>query len=191
MASEFVLGFCALAAIGPASIPALVSFRRFTNFLLMPIVPGLRSCYTKVGRIFYFGRMLDKIRLHAAGKLPEADYAANLGKGFDGRTCSFLRVNYDELKAKVLTGGLSDEQLLAWADQHGGSRSDEDCEIWNNFMMKRCWRDEGAALLARRIQESGLEGKPILAMFDYIDFDEGRDPVTTRAWEALVAQKPK
>ncbi len=39
----------------------------------MPHVPGLRSCYAKVGRLIYFGRMLDKIRLHASAKLPE-DY---------------------------------------------------------------------------------------------------------------------
>ena len=150
----------------------------------MPIVPGLRSCYAKVGRVFYFGRMLDKIRLHAAGKLPVADYAANLGKGFDGRTCSFLRVNYDELKAKTLAGGLTDEQLLAWAEQAGGRRSDEECDIWNGYMMKRGWRDDVIPLLTRRIQESGLEGKTILTMFDYIDYDEGRDPVATQAWKA-------
>ncbi len=35
----------------------------------MPSVPGLRSPYAKVGRLVYFGRMLDKIRLHAAGRL--------------------------------------------------------------------------------------------------------------------------
>jgi hypothetical protein len=34
-------------------------------------VPGLRSSYEKVGGIVYFGRMLDKIRLHASGRLPE------------------------------------------------------------------------------------------------------------------------
>jgi hypothetical protein len=34
-------------------------------------VPGLRSLYEKVGGIVYFGRMLDKIRLHASGRLPE------------------------------------------------------------------------------------------------------------------------
>ena len=28
----------------------------------MPYVTGLRSCYTMVGRLVYFGRMLDKIR---------------------------------------------------------------------------------------------------------------------------------
>ena len=44
----------------------------------MPNIPGLRSCYDKVGRLIYFGRMLDKIRLHAAGQLPP-DYVENLG----------------------------------------------------------------------------------------------------------------
>lgn len=40
----------------------------------------------------YFGRMLDKIRLHAAGALP-VDYVVNLGDAkptvFDGRICRF------------------------------------------------------------------------------------------------------
>ncbi|HVU36208.1 MAG TPA: DUF5069 domain-containing protein [Opitutaceae bacterium] len=150
----------------------------------MPIVPGLRSPYDKVGRLVYFGRMLDKIRLHAAGKLPVSDYGANLGQGFDGRCCAFLRVSYDELKAKVLAG-TSDDEVLAWAEQHGGRRSDEECEIWNGFMIKRGWRDAGATNLANRIRESGLEAKTVLTMFDYIDFDEGRDPIATRTWEKV------
>lgn len=150
----------------------------------MPNVPGLRSPYVKVSRLVYFGRMLDKIRLHARGALPVADYAANLGKGFDGRCCSFLRVNYDELKARVLAGDLSDEQLLAWCHERGGARTDEECEVWNGFMMKRGWRDPGAGTLAKRIKESALEAKPVMTMFDYLDFDEGRDPVAARAWES-------
>ena len=148
----------------------------------MPHVPGLRSPYHKVGRLVYFGRMLDKIRLHARGALPAADYAANLGKGFDLRCCSFLRVSYDELKARVLATGASDEPLLAWAHEHGGARTDEECEIWNGFMMKRGWRDAGAEILAKRIAESHLEGKPVMTMFDYLDFDEDRDPVAARSW---------
>src|SRR4051812_1169198 len=149
----------------------------------MPNIPGVRSCYAKVGRLYYFGRMLDKIRLHAAGKLPVADYVPNLGKGFDGRTCSFLRINYDDLKPLVLAGKMTDEQLLAWAEERGGRRTDEECEVWNEFMMKRGWRDPAAATLAKRIRESGFEGKPILSMFDYIDFDEGRDPVSSPPWQ--------
>lgn len=149
----------------------------------MPIVPGLRSPYAKTGRLVYFGRMLDKIRLHARGALPAADYAANLGKGFDARCCAFLRVDYDELKTRVLAGEEDDGALLAWCHARGGARNDEECEIWNGFMMKRGWRDGAADVLAKRIAESGLQAKPIATMFDYLDFDEGRDPVTPRLWE--------
>lgn len=148
----------------------------------MPNVPGLRSPYVKVGRLVYFGRMLDKIRLQAAGQLPAADYAPNLGKGFDGRCCNFLRVNYDELKARTLQGG-TDAEVLGWAEAKGGPRTDEECEVWNGFMMKRGWRDAGAGTLAQRIKESALEAAPVMTMFDYLDFDEGRDPVSVRAWE--------
>lgn len=148
----------------------------------MPSVPGLRSPYAKVGRLVYFGRMLDKIRLHAAGQLPP-DYHANLGKGFDARCLAFLRVDYASLKARTLAGDLDDAQLLAWAEQQGGTRTDEDCEVWNGFMMKRGWRDAAGEILAKRIRESALETKPIATMFDYLDFDEGRDPVSSRAWE--------
>ena len=40
------------------------------------IIPGLRSPFDPVNGLFYFGRMLDKIRLQAAGKLPEGWQAA-------------------------------------------------------------------------------------------------------------------
>ncbi len=67
----------------------------------MPHVPGLRSCYAKVGRLVYFGRMLDKIRLHAAGQLP-AEYQANLGDDkfltLDGRCCRFLGVAHAAIR---------------------------------------------------------------------------------------------
>ena len=44
--------------------------------------------------MMYFPRMLDKIRLHARGGLPE-DYHKNLGavKAADGACCNFLRVH--------------------------------------------------------------------------------------------------
>jgi len=151
----------------------------------MSIVPGLPSPYVKTGRIVYFARMVAKIRLHAAGRLPVEEYVPNLGNGFDGRCCTFLRIDYAELRERTLGAAETDEALLVWAEGRGGRRSDEECEIWNAFMMKRGFRDAPAveATLARRIRESGLEAKLILTMFDYIDFDEGRDPVSARAWE--------
>lgn len=141
----------------------------------------LRTPYATVGRLVYFGRMLDKIRLHAAGKLPP-EYVANFGDAkpgmFDTRCCEFLRVRHAELTARTLAGG-TDEEVLAWAEQKGGRRTDEECYVWNHFMQKRGWRDEARPRLLQRIQESGLQGKPIETFFDYLDFDEGRVPPQT------------
>lgn len=153
----------------------------------MPHVPGLRSPYVKVGRIVYFGRMIDKIRLQAAGQLP-ADYQANMGRGFDDRCFTFLRIKYDDLKAHVLANPQATElELLTWAEQRGGVRDDEECEVWSGFMMKRGWRDEGAPMLARRMKEGGIEDKPAMTMFDCLDFDEGRDPVAAKSWEGSTS----
>ncbi len=153
----------------------------------MPHVPGLRSCYTKVGRLVYFGRMLDKIRLHAAGKLP-ADYVDNLGDArvnmLDGRCCRFLGVRYDDLRERTLQGG-TDEEILAWVHARGTARSDEDCHMWNRFLLKLGWRDERSAVLPQRIKDSGLTGKPIETILDHIEYDEGRDPVATHAWDNI------
>jgi gluconokinase len=151
----------------------------------MPNIPGLRSPYAKVGRLVYFGRMLDKIRLHAAGTLPP-EYVANLGDAtpglFDTRCCQFVGVGYDDIKARALAGE-PDDSVLAWIEQTAGRRTDGECEVWNGFMMKRGWRDAANARLRQRIAEGRLEDKPIQTMFDCIDFDEGRDPVANTSWE--------
>jgi hypothetical protein len=153
----------------------------------MAHVPGLRSPYAKVGRLVYFGRMLDKIRLHTAGSLP-AEFVKNLGTSvpafYDARCCRFLGIAYDALVARVQQGG-SDDDILAWAERTGKPRSDDDCMVWNRFMTKLGWRDDRSAALAQRIIDNGLSGKPIETMFDMIEFDEGRDPIAERAWEKL------
>ena len=150
----------------------------------MPNIPGLRSPYVKVGRLVYFGRMLDKIRLHAAGQLPP-EYVANLGDTqpgvFDTRCCLFLGVKFADIQTRTLAGG-TDEEILAWCEQQDPKRSDQECEIWNGFMMKRGWRDVARVRLTQRIAESGLHDKTIETFFDYIDYDEGRDPVAAQAW---------
>ena len=146
----------------------------------MPALTGLRSCYARVGRLVYFGRMLDKIRLHSTGSLTP-DYHANLGGGFDARCCTFLRVSYEDVVAQVKQGG-SDEAVLAWCESHGGSRTDDECNIWCRFMMKIGWRDDRTSVLQQRIKEYGLVGRPIETFFDLNEYDEGRDPVATRPW---------
>lgn len=147
----------------------------------MPSVPGLRSNYSRLGGLVYMGRMIDKIRLHAAGHLP-AEYHKNLGGGFDARACAFLRVGYDDLRNHVLATGGSDEEVLAWCFRKAG-RTEAECLWFNSFLLKRGWRDDSHGLLRERIREYGLEGKPIETWFDLNEFDEGRDPVAERAWE--------
>lgn len=147
----------------------------------MPNVPGLRSIYHKTERLVYFGRMLDKIRLHASGSLP-AEYQKNMGGYFDARCCDFLKVDHAAVQKRTLQGG-TDEEVLAWCHEQGTQPTDDECDIWNSFMMKRGWRDPLTERLQMRIKESGFEDKPIETMFDYIEFDEGRDPVANRSWD--------
>lgn len=138
-------------------------------------VEGLRSPHIKTGAIVYFGRMLDKIRLHAAGALPK-DYQENLGAGFDGFCCQFLYLDYAALAARVRLGG-TDEELMGWALQKGRKPNDYEAMVWNEFMRKRGWNDEASDRLKMRKAESGFpERDDIQTFFDYIDLDEERDP---------------
>jgi hypothetical protein len=137
-------------------------------------IPGLRSPADTVGGIVYFGRMIDKIRLHQAGKLGE-DYVPNLGKGFDARCVRFLRISYQALVDRVAERTTSDEELLEWAHQNGVRPDDEDIEVWNGFLSKRGWRDEGTPTLKKRKADAGIADRDdIQTFFQLIDFDEGR-----------------
>ena len=100
----------------------------------------LRSPYNKVGGLFYFGRMLDKIRSFAKGELP-FEYQVNLGKGFDKKCVSFLRVRY-ELVVDYVNYGLSDEAILETCFGMGRRPSEAEIYVWNEFMRKRGWNDE-------------------------------------------------
>ena len=140
------------------------------------LIPGLRSPRDQVKGLVYFGRMLDKIRLAAAGNLPEA-WQATRGtaskRNFDSRCCKFLDIDYAALEAETLKGG-SDEELLAWAFAHGRQPSEVEVEVWNGFMTKYGWRDAGTQRLNERLAEIGLPPYTVQTMFEFIDLDEGR-----------------
>jgi hypothetical protein len=136
---------------------------------------ALRSPSEKVGGLFYFGRMLDKIRLHGRGELPP-DYHANLSKGFDEKCVTFLRINYGQLVERVKQGG-TDEEILQWCLNAGCSPSADDIYVWNEFMRKRGWNDEVSEILQRRKREAGMADRAdIETAFQFIDADEGRLP---------------
>lgn len=138
----------------------------------------VRSPAEKMGGVVYFGRMLDKIRLHARGELPE-DYQANLGKGFDRKVCAFLHLDYGEVARRV-NEGETDDEMLEWALTAGRRPTEDEITMWNEFMRKFGWRDYAAEILARRKRDAGMENRSDLeTMFQFIDADEGRKPVTS------------
>jgi hypothetical protein len=121
-----------------------------------------RSPSELVGGLRYFARMLDKIRLRARGEL-HSDYHANLGhrKAADGAMCNFLRIDYQQLRQRVLEGG-SDEEVLEWCYQNGRR-------------LKFGWNDLATPTLERRKKELGISDRAdIQTMGDLFDYEEGR-----------------
>src|SRR4029453_9103470 len=106
--------------------------------------------------LIYFARMLDKIRLHAAGRL-EPGYFVGVEDStfFDARCTRFLGVNYDELVDRTLQGG-SDEEILEWCFARGRKPSEEEISIWNAFLRKRGWRDDASEELAESKKDAGF-----------------------------------
>jgi hypothetical protein len=137
-------------------------------------VEGLRGCYEKTGGLFYFARMCSKIRLHAEGNLPE-QFHALLGNGFDGRTCRYLGVSYEDVRSGVLAEK-SDAEVLELCFGHGRRLTDEEVLIYNSFMSKRGWHDdETDEFIPEMIREYGLpDDGSVRTDFDLIEMDEGR-----------------
>jgi len=126
-----------------------------------------------VGGLVYFGRMLDKLRLHARGQLPP-EYVERLGTGLDGRCCEFLGVKYEVIKPAVLAG-LSDDAALAWCFKHGRHPSEQEIYYFSSWLTKFGWRDKATPMLKQQLKDYGLEEhSEIQTIFDVIEADEGR-----------------
>lgn len=138
------------------------------------------SDHVKTRGLVYFARMVDKIRLHAAGKLP-ADYVSHLGAttdntSFDARCCRYLDIDYEVLKTRTLQGGTAEE---IYDDLMRGRKplNDEQILVWNLFLLKRGWRDSGSPGVIEGKQAAGLAHRDdIHGYVDLHDVEEGREP---------------
>src|SRR6266567_6495940 len=134
---------------------------------------GLRSPYDKVGGLFYFGRMLDKIRSHARGELPPV-YQEGLGKGLDEKCATRLRAKYS-LVVEDVNEGATAGAILQSCFAMGHRPSEDEIYMWNEFMRKRGWNDEVSDALERQKKEQGMISRSeIETLFQFIDADEGR-----------------
>jgi hypothetical protein len=137
-------------------------------------IEGIKGCFEKTRGLFYFARMCSKIRLHAQGKLPP-DYYDMLGQGFDGPTCRYLRVRYEDVKVQVLSGK-SEAEVLDWCFLNGRPLTVEEILIYNSFMSKRGWHDdETDEFIPAMIKQYGVrDDGSVLTDFDLIEMDEDR-----------------
>jgi hypothetical protein len=134
-------------------------------------MPGLRSDRETVGGLVFFGRMLDKIRLHATGRLPP-EY--NRGHGFDGRMCRFLHVEYESVVRAALEEH-DDLKVLEWCFEHGRRPTEEEIFVFNAFLSKRGWQDDVSEWVREQKHKLGLSHRDDLqTAFDVHDADEGR-----------------
>ena len=136
----------------------------------------IRSPRHQIGGIYILARILDKIRLHAEGKLP-AGYHVGVVPGnrtFDDRVCKFLGVDFAALAARTLEGS-TDDEVLDWCFANGRRPDAEQIEIWNGFMSKRGWRDSAQSGFDSAKAEAGFATRDdIQCYFDLMDAEEGR-----------------
>lgn len=129
------------------------------------------SGHATVGGVVFFARMLDKIRLHAAGELPD-DY--NLGGGFDSRMCRFLHIDYAAVTAQA-RAERDDAVVLEWCFAHGRRPSADDILYFNTYMTKRGWRDDYTEkLAAAKARRDWSDRADLQTSFDLQDAEEGR-----------------
>lgn len=137
------------------------------------------SAHVKTRGIVYFARVVDKIRLHAAGKLP-AGYVSHLGfsdpTSFDARFCRFWELDYEQVKARALQGG-SAEVVLDDLFRGRKPLNDEQVFVWNLFLLKRGWRDSGSSGVVEGKAEAGFINRADIQTYvDLQDVEEGRVP---------------
>ncbi len=146
------------------------------------IDPPFRSPGAKVAGLVHFARLLDKIRLHQAGRLPE-EYQPNFGLsvGLDGMLCGFLGVEFAALCERIRQGG-SDEEIAEWCFEHGLRLNKVQRRVWNEFARKLGWNDHATKFLEKVKQEEGLQHRTDLqTSFAAIDSREGRGGETPTA----------
>ena len=119
-------------------------------------------------------RLIDKIRLHLAGKLA-ADYQPNyLEKGFDAKWFEAAEVEKTKF-VEIVKNSVTDGQVCDWVLAHVKA-SDRTKEKFKEYVMD--YGREGEELRAKlqqRKEESGIADRDDIQCFvDYIDADEKR-----------------
>ena len=137
-----------------------------------------RSPKVRLGGIAHLGRMIDKIRLRHAGRIPDYNY---LTVGFDRYLLEFLELDGAALEQQVLSEG-TDAELVVWVQAHMRKRSPEEIAQWNlRIETSGPMDDAGKGRFQQRIKDiAHKRGVPVSTLppvstwADVIELDEGR-----------------
>ena len=142
------------------------------------------SDYDTTHGVLFLPRMLDKLRLKEQDLLP-ADYnyaGCPEHDCFDGYFCRFFGIDVSQLVERVRAGG-SDGEILDWCFAGFGRPDEEKIKFWNNFVVKRGWRDDSTKELEEIKKANGLADRTdIQTWIDFHDVDEGRVPRTNKSF---------
>ncbi len=142
----------------------------------------LRSPRETLAGYAFLPRLIDKVRLHARGILPE-DYHPNLlaktDRTFDGRFLLFAGIDPEELREAILSSS-DDEAVGTWVQRMAEPRSQEEIRAWSEANATSLSAPTSERISLRTQFYPGpakVLGPPLLGSVnpcDLIDFDEGR-----------------
>jgi iron-sulfur cluster repair protein YtfE (RIC family) len=120
----------------------------------------------------YLPRLVDKIRLHLAGKL-HSDYQENFCKGFDGAWLKAAGISAEQL-IDVVKNSVTDGEVTDWVMKNV-KKSAAEKAAFADHILNRGHEEEMKPRLKMRKEQSGLTHRDDIQTFvDYIDADEKR-----------------
>ncbi len=133
-----------------------------------------RSPLESMAGWLHLPRLIDKIRLHEAGKLPEAYQPNYLHKGFDAKWLETADVSPAKF-VEVVKSSITDGEVCDWVVKNVKKPTGAKERFKEHLMHHGREGEELRARLAQRKKESGMEDREDIQCFvDYIDADEGR-----------------
>lgn len=121
-------------------------------------------------------RLIDKVRLHATGRLPP-EYVPQLlgGEGtLDWRSLTFTGLDPEALRAAILAAP-DDAAVLAWVERHAAAPTDAEKRAWAQAIAAYRPDPDRARRRAQRYPTVAARlDVATLSLFDLIDLDEGR-----------------
>lgn len=141
--------------------------------------PNIRSPRVRLGGYVILPRLIDKVRLHAQGLLPEpyVPFLLRPGLPLDGRFLAFTGLQPEALRQAVLSND-DDEAILAWVTATALLHTSQEIEAWSDGLV-RLQPDRALARLLGRLSPELAKQVEFTQhpLFDLIDMDERRRPV--------------